>query len=271
MNEVRKIDQSVVRGGNDFVIFRVYNTPPSSRHFVNIEKKIPKETRVIHRSSYLDVPKEWLGQPFIDEADYMKEVAPKIYANEYLGDETGDGGNVFENVELREITDNEIDNFDYIYQGIDFGWYPDPLAWTKMCFQSNTRTLYIFDEFVINKMSNADVWKYLQDNKKVTNNDLITADSAEPKSIGDFQSYGCLMRGAKKGPDSVEYSMKWLSGLAKIIIDPKRCPKTAEEFTIYEYDQDKDGNYISGYVDKDNHCIDSVRYALNPIWRRKGE
>lgn len=271
MNEVRKIDQSVVRGGNDFVIFRVYNTPPSSRHFVNIEKKIPKETRVIHKSSYLDVPKEWLGQPFIDEADYMKEVAPKIYANEYLGDETGDGGNVFENVELREITDNEIDNFDYIYQGIDFGWYPDPLAWTKMCFQSNTKTLYIFDEFVINKMSNADVWKYLQDNKKVTNNDLITADSAEPKSIGDFQSYGSLMRAAKKGPDSVEYSMKWLSGLAKIIIDPKRCPKTAEEFTIYEYDQDKDGNYISGYVDKDNHCIDSVRYALNPIWRRKGE
>lgn len=271
MNEVRKIDQSVVRGGNDFVIFRIYNTPPSSRHFVNIEKKIPKETRFVHRSSYLEVPVEWLGQPFIDEAEYMKEVAPKIYANEYLGDETGDGGDVFENIEVREITDVEIDNFDYIYQGMDFGWYPDPLAWTKMCFQSSTRTLYIFDEFVVNKMSNAEVWNFLQENKGVTNNDLITADSAEPKSIGDFQSYGSLMRGAKKGPDSVEYSMKWLSGLAKIVIDPKRCPKCVEEFTTYQYDQDKDGNYISGYVDKDNHCIDSVRYALNPIWRRKGE
>ena len=271
MNEVRKIDQSVVRGGNDFVIFRVYNTPSSSRHFVNIEKKRPKETRLVHKSTYLDVPKEWLGQPFIDEAEYMKDVAPKIYANEYLGDETGDGGDVFENIEVREITDNEIDNFDYVYQGMDFGWYPDPLAWTKMCFQSNTRTLYIFDEFVVNKMSNADVWKFLQESKGVTNNDLITADSAEPKSIGDFQSYGSLMRGAKKGPDSVEYSMKWLSGLAKIVIDPKRCPKCVEEFTTYQYDQDKDGNYISGYVDKDNHCIDSVRYALNPIWRKKGE
>ena len=271
MNEVRKIDQSVVRGGNDFVIFRIYNTPPSSRHFVNIEKKKLKETRLIHKSTYLDVPKEWLGQPFIDEAEYMKEVAYKIYANEYLGDETGDGGDVFENIEVREITDVEIDIFDYIYQGMDFGWYPDPLAWTKMCFQSSTKTLYIFDEFVVNKMSNADVWKFLQENKGVTNNDLITADSAEPKSIGDFQSYGSLMRGAKKGPDSVEYSMKWLSGLAKIVIDPKRCPKCVEEFTTYQYDQDKDGNYISGYVDKDNHCIDSVRYALNPIWRRKGE
>lgn len=107
--------------------------------------------------------------------------------------------------------------------------------------------------------------------KKCKNDDLITADSAEPKSIGDFQSYGSLMRGAKKGPDSVEYSMKWLSSLAKIVIDPKRCPKSAEEFTTYEHPQDKDGNYITGYVDTDNHCIDSVRYALNPIWRRKGE
>lgn len=271
MNEVRKIDQSVVRGGNDFIIFRVYNTPKSRNHFVNKEKIIPKETRIVHRSTYLDVPVEWLGQPFVDEADYTKEINPKVYENEYLGEETGDGGNVFENIELREITDKEIENFDFIYQGMDFGWFPDPLAWTKMCFQANKRTLYIFDEFVVNKMSNEKVWNYLKENKKVTENDLITADSAEPKSIGDFQSYGSLMRGAKKGTDSVEYSMKWLSGLAKIVIDPKRCPKSTEEFTTYEYQQDKDGNYISGYVDEDNHCIDSVRYALNPIWRKKGE
>lgn len=271
MNEVRKIDQSVKRGGNDFLTFRVYNTPKSSRHFVNIEKKIPKPGRYVHRSTYLDVPVEWVGQPFIDEANYMKEVNPKVYANEYLGEETGDGGNVFENIELREITNEEIENFDYKYQGMDFGWYPDPLAWTNMCYQPSKRTLYIFDEFVVNKMSNQDVWNYLKDNKGIKEEDLITADSAEPKSIGDFQSYGSLMRGAKKGPDSVEYSMKWLSGLAKIVIDPKRCPKCAEEFTTYEYQQDKDGNYISGYIDADNHCIDSVRYGLNPIWRRKGE
>lgn len=271
MEEIRKIDQSVVRGGNDFVIFRIYNTPKSNNHFVNKEKILPKTSRIVHRSTYLDVPIEFLGQPFIDEAEYTKEISPKVYANEYLGEATGDGGNVFENIELREITDEEISNFDYLYQGIDFGWYPDPLAWTKMCFQPSKRTLYIFDEYVVNKMSNEKVWNYLVENKQVKSDDLITADSAEPKSIADFQSYGSLMRGAKKGPDSVEYSMKWLSGLAKIVIDPKRCPKCVEEFTTYEYEQDKDGNFISGYVDKNNHCIDSVRYAMNPVWRRKGE
>lgn len=271
MNEVRKIDQSVKRGGNEFITFRIYNTPKSKKHFVNVEKRSPNPKRLVHKSTYLDAPVDWLGQPFFDDAELLKQNNPVAFKNEYLGEETGDGGNVFENVELREITDEEIENFDYLYQGMDFGWFPDPLAWTKMCYQPNKLTLYIFDEYVVNKMSNSKVWNYLKENKGVKNDDLITADSAEPKSIGDFQSYGSLMRGAKKGPDSVEYSMKWLSGLAKIVIDPRRCPKTAEEFTIYEYPQDKDGNYITGYVDADNHCIDSVRYAMNPIWRRKGE
>lgn len=271
MNEVRKIDQSVKRGGNEFLTFRIYNTPKSKRHFVNVEKRLPNPKRLVHRSTYLDVPVDWLGRPFFDDAELLKQNNPIVYANEYLGEETGDGGNVFENVELREITDEEIENFDYIYQGMDFGWFPDPLAWTKMCYRPSKLTLYIFDEFVVNKMSNADVWNYLQEEKKVDNNDLITADSEDMKSIGDFQSYGSLMRGAKKGPGTVDYSMKWLARLAKIVIDPKRCPKSAEEFSTYEHPQDKDGNYISGYVDADNHCIDSVRYALNPIWRRKGE
>lgn len=271
MNEVGTIDRSVIRGGEDFIMLRVYNTPTSSQHFVNKEKRIPKSDRLVHRSSYLDVPKEWLGSKFFDEAEYMKSVNERQWRNVYLGEETGTGGNVFENVELREITDNEIGTFDYIYMGLDFGWFPDPLAWTKMCYNPAQKALYIFDEFVVNKMSNADVWEYLTKEKGVTNNDMIIADSAENKSIGDFKSYGALIYGAEKGPGSVDYSMKWLASLTKIVIDPKRCPTSAEEFSTYEYMQDKDGNYISGYVDADNHCIDSVRYALNKIWKKKGQ
>lgn len=271
MNEVGTIDRSVIRGGEDFIMLRVYNTPTSSQHFVNKEKRIPKADRLVHRSSYLDVPREWLGSKFFDEAEYMKSVNERQWRNVYLGEETGTGGNVFENIELREITDSEIETFDYIYMGLDFGWFPDPLAWTKMCYNPAQKTLYIFDEFVVNKMSNADVWEYLTKEKGVTNNDIIIADSAENKSIGDFKSYGALMYGAEKGAGSVDYSMKWLASLTKIVIDPERCPTSVEEFSTYEYMQDKDGNYISGYVDADNHCIDSVRYALNKIWKKKGQ
>lgn len=271
MMEVRKINQSLIRGGDDFIQFYSYNTPASSQHFVNVEKIIPKESRLVHLSDYRSVPKKWLGQAFIDEAEFLKGTNEKLYLNEYLGEMTGVGGNVFENVELREITQEEINTFEYTYQGLDFGWFPDPLAWTKCCYNPSQRTLYIYDEFVINKMSNADVWEYLKNNKGVTENDLIIADSAEPKSIGDFRMYGSCMRGAEKGPGSVDYSMKWLSALAKIVIDPRRCPVSAQEFSTYEYEQDKDGNYVSGYVDANNHCIDSIRYALNNIWRKRGQ
>ena len=270
MMEVRKINQSLIRGGEDFIQFYSYNTPASSQHFVNIESIVEKDSRVVHLSDYRTVPKKWLGQAFIDEAEFLKDINEKLYRNEYLGEMTGVGGNVFENVELRDITDEEIDTFDYTYQGIDFGWFPDPLAWTKMCYNPSQMTLYIYDEFVVNKMSNEDVWKHLTEEKGVTEDDLIIADSAEPKSIGDFKAYGALMKGATKGAGSVDYSMKWLSSLSKIVIDTKRCPVSAQEFSTYEFQQDKDGNYISGYVDADNHCIDSVRYALNNIWKKKG-
>lgn len=149
--------------------------------------------------------------------------------------------------------------------------FPDPLAWTKCCYNPAQRVLYIYDEFVVNKMSNTDVWEHLKQDKGVTEDDLIIADSAEPKSIGDFKAYGSLIKGAEKGAGSVEYSMKWLSSLAKIVIDQRRCPVSAQEFSTYEYQQDKDGNYISGYVDADNHCIDATRYALNNIWKKKGQ
>ena len=270
MATVRKINQSIVRGGEDFIQLYVYNTPPSRQHFVNKEKRIPKKNRLVHLSDYRSAPKEWLGQAFIDEAEYIKETNPKIYENEYLGLETGDGTNVFENLEIREITDEEISYFDRLYKGIDWGWYPDPFAYNDMYFDMARRTLYIFDELHANKMSNEATWEALVD-KGVTSDDLITADSAENKSIGDYKSYGAYIKGAIKGPGSVEYSMKWLSTLNKIVIDPIRCPKTAEEFESYELEKDKDGNVITGYPDKNNHHIDAVRYALEQIWRRKGQ
>ena len=62
MNEVGTIDRSVIRGGDDYVMFRIYNTPTSSQHFVNKEKRAPKSDRLVHRSDYRDVPIEWLGQ-----------------------------------------------------------------------------------------------------------------------------------------------------------------------------------------------------------------
>ena len=122
------------------------------------------------------------------------------------------------------------------------------------------------------KARNADVFHELYDNIKiVSKDDLITADSAEPKSIADFKAYGAFIRGADKGPDSVRYGIKWLQGLRHIYIDKRKCPNTWREFTQYEYEKDRDGNFISAYPDAENHSIDAVRYAMEKHYKRRGK
>ena len=269
--EIRSVQQSVMRGGEKFVVFKTFNPPISKANWANQYVMKPRRDSLRHRSCYLDVPAAWLGQRFFDDADALKETNERAYRHEYLGEAIGAGGEVFENLDIREITDEEISHFDNIFMGIDWGWYPDPYHWSKMHYDAARQTLYIYDEYRANKQSNSVTWTALKMIKGVQDYDLITADSAEPKSVSDYRDYGSNCRGAIKGPDSVKYGMKWLQSLKKIVIDPVRCPATMDEFTKYEYERTKDNEIISGYPDANNHSIDSVRYALERVWRRKGQ
>ena len=89
----------------------------------------------------------------------------------------------------------------------------------------------------------------------------VICDSAEPKSIAEMREYGVAAIGARKGPDSVYYGIKWMQDLEEIIIDPKRCPETAREFSSYEYESDGRGGWRADFPDRDNHAIDAVRYS----------
>lgn len=266
---VRKIEQSAIRGGDVAYKFKTFKPPKSANNWANQYIQIPNPKRLDHHSTYQEVPPEWLGQAFLDDAAYLKEVNPDAYEHEYLGIANGSGGMVFDNVACREIPDDEIRQFDRIYRGVDWGWYPDPFHYAAMHYDAARQTLYIFDEYRANKKSNRETADALFA-RGVTGGDLIQCDSAEQKSVGDFRAFGLLARAVEKGPGSVDYSMKWLQSLREIIIDPVRCPAAAQEFLHYEYERDKDGNIISGYPDADNHAIDAVRYAMQPVWRKKG-
>lgn len=267
---VRKIEQSVIRGGDVAYIFKSFNPPKSASNWANKYIKIPKASRLVVESNYLQAPPKWLGKPFLDEAEFLKEVNPDAYENEYMGVANGSGGSVFDNVTIRAITDDEIAQFDHILNGVDWGWYPDLYAFTRSHYDPARHTLYVWQEYTCNKQSNRQTADKLIE-LGITGNDLITCDSAEEKSVGDYKAYGLLARGAEKGPGSREYSFKWLQSLREIVIDNARCPVSAQEFLDYEYERDKDGNVISGYPDGDDHCIDSVRYATNRIWKKKGQ
>ena len=275
--ELQNIKISVLRGGKTFYIFESYNPPSATRHWCNLEANTPDPNRIIIHTTYKDIPNEWLGDAILHDIEQTKVSNPRAYENIYLGIITGTGQNVFENVELREITDKEIATFDYLYNGIDWGYYPDPFAFSTSSFNPSKQTLYIFDELYMNKQGNYEAFlklsKHMEAHKMNIARDRITADSAEPKSVADFRSWGGNVRAAIKGIGSREASFKWLQGLKKIVIDPTRCPHIANEFMLYEYEIDKrTGDIMSGYPDgQPDHGIDTVRYALETVWRHGGE
>lgn len=268
--EVRKIEQSAVRGGDTAFIFKTFNPPKSAHNWANKYVRIPKPSRLVTESNYLSVPRKWLGAAFLEEAEYLKETNSNAYEHEYLGVPNGSGGNIFDNVTVREITDEEISTFDNIMNGVDWGYYPDPFAFVRVHFAAAQRTLYIWDEYTSNKQSNQQTAKAIRD-RGITDNDLITCDSAEPKSVGDYRSFGLCARAAEKGPDSRSYSYKWLQSLKEIVIDNRRCPVSCEEFLGKEYERDRNGEIISGYPDGNDHCIDAVRYATERKWKKRGQ
>ena len=261
MEEIRSINQTLMRGGEKFTVFYSYNPPKSINNWANAEALVERPDKLLHRSTYLTVPKEWLGEPFFLEAEHLKKVNELAYRNEYLGEATGTGGAVFDNLTIRHIEDEEINMFDRIYDGIDFGYAVDPSCYIQVHFDKTRKKLYIFSEIYDYGLSNEKLWERIV-GKKIGRS-TITADSAEPKSIDRLNSLGKIyVKGAKKGPDSIEYGIRWLQDLEEIIIDNTRCPNTAREFTMYEYEKDKFGNFKSKYPDVNNHSIDAVRYAI---------
>lgn len=273
MEAVRKIKQSAIRGTDEngesrSIIFETFNPPPTAQAWVNqyvadIEARRGSETEKegteIVTTSYKDVPKEWLGAAFLSEAEELKRTNETAYRNEYLGEVTGTGGKVFRNLTIRDITDDEIKNFDVIRQGLDWGWFPDPNAFVRLYYNRAQKKIYIFDEMKRNETSNEQMASLLLPYKEFP----IIADSSEEKSIDYFVRNGYRMTGAEKPAGSPEYGIKWLCSLAEIVIDRRRCPCAAKEFELYEYMKNKEGEYISAYPDKDNHFIDATRYALN--------
>lgn len=266
--KIRSIQQSVLRGGQKFVVFYSYNPPRSQKAWVNDPTAFVMPDMVNSSTTYLTVPREWLGERFFLDAEHLKQVKPEAYEHEYMGVATGTGGEVFQNVRIQTITDGDIKQIPRFRFGIDWGFATDPFVWVACGYDRKKRRLIIYDEIYEHGMSNrsaaAEIVKHHGMQKD------IVCDSAEPKSIAEVRSYGLRVRGAKKGPDSVKYGIQWLVDLDEIVIDDKRAPNAAREFYGYELDRDAKGNLKAEYPDHDNHTIDAVRYACEDDMSKSG-
>lgn len=267
--QVRNVEQSIFRGGAYSMCFKSFNPPAAARNWANKYVLEHKEGRMVHHSTYLTTPPEWLGPRFLADADHLKATNEIAYRHEYLGEVVGSGTAVFENLKIEAISDKQIKAFDYHYFGQDWGWYPDPNHFVGCAYSSKERVLYIYEEHRANRCPD-DQWA---EKIKKHMSDHIVADpgSGGDKSISNFCAMGFFMTAARKGPGSVEAGIKWLQSLPAIVIDPECCPETAKEFSEYEYERDpKTGKVLEGYPDAANHSIDATRYAMEPVWRVRG-
>lgn len=270
-DEVTIITNSLLRGelgdGLFYKFFYSYNPPKRKQSWVNkkYETQFTADNTFVHHSTYRDNP--FISKQFIEEANAAKERNELRYQWEYEGKAIGSGVVPFDNLTFRTITDDEVKSFDNIRQAIDWGYATDPFSFVRWHYDKTRKRIYAIDEHYGVKISNHEAAEWIK-NKKYHDIKII-ADSAEPKSVDEMKSYGIRIKGAKKGPGSVEYGEKWLDDLEEIIIDPKRTPNIAKEFENIDYQTDKDGNPKAKLEDKDNHTIDATRYAFEDDMKQR--
>lgn len=268
MDAVRTIKASVIRGGGA-VTFYTYNPPQSAASWVNREALCAHPGRLTHQSTYLDMPPAWLGESFLSEAARLRDANERAWRHMYLGQATGTGGQVFENLRLRPITPQDLSRMGAFYDGLDFGYWPDPSHWVRVSYDAANRIVYVVDELRRYRTGDRELAAALKAEKGLTRATEIICDSASEKPLADLRAEGLRATGAMKGFGSVEAGLRWLITRAAIVIDPERTPDTAREFLCYERVRDRDGAFAQAYPDRDNHAIDAVRYALNRVWIRR--
>jgi PBSX family phage terminase large subunit len=263
MEEIRVVLQSVMRSGEgEPVCIYTYNPPSDPNHWANVSARAERADTLVHRSDYTMMPAAWLGEAFIEEAEALRELDERAWRHAYMGEAVGVDGSVFANIECREITKEERARFDRFVNGLDFGYASDPDVCVRAAVERSARRLYIVDEFWgIGTRAGALAERVME----ICGREPVTCDSADPRLIDELRMRGVMARPARKGAGSVMHGIRWLAERAAIIIDPIRCPHSAREFLGYAYQRDGYGSYTQEPPDRDNHTIDALRYACEPI------
>lgn len=221
----------------------VVNSPPDS---------------IVELVNYYDNP--WFPDVLRKEMEYDKQVDYAKYEHVWLGKTVinTDAQVYHDKFELKEFATPENVTF---YYGADWGFANDPTALVR-CFIKE-QCLYIdyesggvgveFEELpaLFEKVPESRKWE-------------IRADCARPETISYMLRQGFRTIACPKWKGSVEDGIEYIRSFRKIYVHP-RCKHTYEEFKFYSYKQDKNtGDILPVVLDKDNHYMDALRYALNP-------
>ena len=139
--------------------------------------------------------------------------------------------------------------------GLDWGYSNDPSSLILLYKYNNA---YVFDEVFYQKgLLNSEISNLLNSHDVKT---IIYADSAEPKSIAELQSYGHQILPVSKGRDSIVYGINLIN--QNEVYVTSRSKNLINELRNYIWLTDKEGNKMNKPIDAYNHAIDAARYAI---------
>jgi phage terminase large subunit len=141
--------------------------------------------------------------------------------------------------------------------GLDFGYSDDPAALWVSHYDQMHKIIYVYDELYETGLTNDVLAGRV---KAKINDQMVTCDSAEPKSIAELRQYGVSAYPANKGKDSVLFGIQWLQQ-QQIVVDTG-CINIQNELRQYHWKEDAGGNRLPIPVARNDHLIDAGRYAL---------
>lgn len=216
----------------------------------------------IVKSNYTHNPH--LPQAYVDSLLLLKATNPVYYGIYALGDFGSLDKLVYSNWQKFEFNKEDIKG-DLII-GLDFGYTNDPTALVAAIVNAEENRIYVFKEWGGTGLLNDDIAKNIIDFGFAKS--IIKADSAEQKSIDEIKRAGVLrISPCVKGQGSILQGIQKLQQY-ELVIHPD-CKEILNELQNYAWEKDKQTNeYINKPIDKYNHYLDALRYALQCLDER---
>jgi phage terminase large subunit len=245
---------------------------PTYKRFVEGQPNYdPKRTRSV-QVSWRDNPA--LPDVLLAELEHLRRVDPDAYQHVWEGGtwarsdaQVFNGKWAIDDFVPMTSPSKSSDVWSGPYFGADWGFSQDPTTLIKAWIFG--RRLYIEREAYAVGCDLTDT-PTLFDKIEGSRKRKIRADCSRPETIHHMKNAGFDCVAADKWSGSVEDGISWLRGFEQIVIHP-RCKRTADEFRLYSYKTDKlTGDVLPDIVDKHNHCIDALRYGMQPMIRARG-
>ncbi|MDA8560837.1 PBSX family phage terminase large subunit [Nitrospinae bacterium] len=201
------------------------------------------------------------------ELEYQKEIDYEEYLHVWEGQcKKASQAQIFKN--KSQVMDFTTPSDAVFYYGLDWGFSQDPTVVLRCFIYDNC--LYI-DHEAGGKQIELDSTHKLIDDIPMAKQHIIRADSARPESISFIRRQGYKIESVHKWSGSIEDGIEFIRSFRMVYIH-SRCLKTAEEFVKYSYKVDRlTEDILPNIVDAHNHYIDALRYALQPMIKRKGQ